>query len=147
MAFNFNDCDYASGVLLAEHFYSCYTPGKLVKQYIESIGYETLYEAHTVDGLHWLEIKKPGTLQSIRGGQTLATIHQIPIIKEPDPVPETPADLPVHIPIIVDIPEPRVYSDNEIKELQKRAIELQIPCPEVLAPAEVERQINLRTQK
>jgi SAM-dependent methyltransferase len=147
MAFNFNDCDYASGVLLAEHFYSCYTPGKLVKQYIESIGYETLYEAHTVDGLHWLEIKKPGTLKSLRGGQTLATIHQNPVIEEPVP-PPVPADPPpADIPIIVDIPDPRVYSDIEIKELQRRAIELQIPCPEVLAPAEVERQINLRTQK
>jgi hypothetical protein len=56
----------------------CYTPGKTIKSYIDPMGFELTSE-HVGNGdVAWLEIKKPGVIESIRGGQALAKIvaHQ-----------------------------------------------------------------------
>jgi len=69
-----NDCDRAHGVALAEKSFMCYTPGTAICQYAELIGYELMYR-HTGSGdLSWLELRRPGEITSLRGGQTLAKI-------------------------------------------------------------------------
>lgn len=70
----FNDCDRMPGVVLAENHYACYTPGRLINSLIKSIGFECTHSWHDNGPATFLEIKKPGELTSLRGGQTLARI-------------------------------------------------------------------------
>lgn len=75
LAFTFNDCDHSAAVELVERHFCCYTPGYLIRNLAEAIGFEIAYDWHE-DGtpITWLELKKPGELNSLKGGQTLAKI-------------------------------------------------------------------------
>jgi SAM-dependent methyltransferase len=79
--FSFNDCDYPEAVGAVEHNFCCYTPGRLVRSYAVSVGYEIVQSHRGNNSIHWLELQRPGTSQSIRGGQALAMIF-----KKPKPV-------------------------------------------------------------
>jgi len=72
--FTFNDCDSGHGAALSEQSFMCYTPGHAVAAAAENIGYEILDRHHGQGDIAWLELKKPGTIRSIRGGQSLAKI-------------------------------------------------------------------------
>lgn len=72
--FTFNDCDRGHGAALSERSFMCYTPGHAVARSAENIGYEILDRYHGQGDIAWFELKKPGTVQSIRGGQSLAKI-------------------------------------------------------------------------
>jgi SAM-dependent methyltransferase len=85
--FTFNNCDTVSGAQLFERFAGSYTPGRLVKQEAEKIGYEIVYEFSDAGATSWLELRKPGKLDSIRAGQTLALIKNDPSLPPP-PVPD-----------------------------------------------------------
>jgi len=74
LAFTFNDCDRPSAVRLVENYYCCYTPGYLVRELAISTGYEIVYSWSDPGPTTWLELKKPGELTSLKGGQTLAKI-------------------------------------------------------------------------
>ena len=74
LIFTFNDCDRSAGVELVERSFMCYTPGCAIIDLIEKIGYEVIYNFRTDLANSWLEIRKPGTLKSLRGGQSLAKI-------------------------------------------------------------------------
>lgn len=75
--FTFNDCERAHGVALAENHFMCYTPGHVIQSKAESAGYEVLHKHHGQGDLSWFELKKPGEIVSIRGGQSLARIVAI----------------------------------------------------------------------
>lgn len=70
--FTYNECDREHGVQLAEQNFMCYTPGRLIRKHAEFIGFEIMTNHH--GSVTWLEIKKPGKIESIRGGQSLAKI-------------------------------------------------------------------------
>lgn len=70
----FNDCDRDKAVMLSENKYCCYTPGRLVTQLVQTLGFEIIFQWHDEGPSTWLELKKPGTLHTLRGGQTLAKI-------------------------------------------------------------------------
>jgi len=70
----FNDCDNEKAVRLAESYYACYTPGKLVKDIARQIGYEIYFIWNDNLPTTWIELQKPGTLSSLRGGQALAKV-------------------------------------------------------------------------
>jgi hypothetical protein len=70
----FNDCDNEMAVRLAERYYACYTPGRMVKSIAERIGYEIYFIWNDQSPTTWIELQKPGTLTGIRGGQALAKI-------------------------------------------------------------------------
>jgi hypothetical protein len=75
LAFTFNDCDRIAGVKLVEQRFCCYTPGYLIKELARSIGFEITYEwFENHEPVTWLELKKPGVLTSIKGGQSLGKI-------------------------------------------------------------------------
>jgi hypothetical protein len=76
LAMTFNDCDRAHCVALVEKNFCFYTPGRRVKEIARSIGYRQMFEWTDTNNLTWLELRKPGELASIRGGQTLAKIIQ-----------------------------------------------------------------------
>ena len=87
--FTFNNCDTISGAQLFERFSGSYTPGRLVKAEAEKIGYEVVYEFSDAGATSWLELRKPGKLNSIRAGQTLALIKNNPSLP-PQILPEPP---------------------------------------------------------
>jgi predicted nucleic-acid-binding protein len=70
----FNDCDTEKAVKLVECYYACYTPGRLVKSIAEQIGFEIYFIWNDNVPTTWLELQKPGTLTTLRGGQALAKI-------------------------------------------------------------------------
>ena len=74
MLFTFNDCDLPHNIDLVERGYKYYTPGRLVKHYLENIGFVVLKHFRETYGMAWFEIEKPGKLESIKGGQVLAQI-------------------------------------------------------------------------
>ena len=74
----FNDCDNEKAVRLAEQYYACYTPGRIVKQIAERIGYDIYFIWNDNVPTTWLELQKPGTLTTLRGGQALAKVVHYP---------------------------------------------------------------------
>jgi hypothetical protein len=51
-----------------------YITGSQIKKLADSVGFELNFE-HSDRGFDWLELRKPGELQSIRGGQALGKIE------------------------------------------------------------------------
>lgn len=75
----YNDCDRDKAVILAENQFCCYTPGRLVTQLAQTLGFETVFSWHDDGPMTWLELRKPGQLNTLRGGQTLAKILPKPV--------------------------------------------------------------------
>jgi SAM-dependent methyltransferase len=82
VAFTYNNCDIAGRVGKVEHYSGSYTPGRLVRAYVQELGYETVFDLDDDSDTSWLELRKPGEYSSIRGGQTLAKIKNDPKIQE-----------------------------------------------------------------
>jgi SAM-dependent methyltransferase len=79
--FTYNNCNYPKAVDKVDEMQYSYTNGNTLKQFCKSIGFEIV---SSYDGekeinwcVSWLELKKPGELTSIRGGQNLAAINQL----------------------------------------------------------------------
>lgn len=72
--FTFNDCDWAHGVALAEQSFMCYTPGREIRAHCNQTGFETLSVYRGQGDVAWMEVRRPGEIESIRGGQSLAKI-------------------------------------------------------------------------
>jgi hypothetical protein len=70
----YNDCDRWQGVKAVEAQAGLYTPGSLIQGFAESIGFEQHFIYHDGGPWTWIEFRKPGEWQSLRGGQTLAKI-------------------------------------------------------------------------
>jgi len=70
----YNNCDRAQGVGLADRGFMCYTPKKYIVQHAENVGFEFTFDHDGLGDLSWVEFVKPGEIESIRGGQTLAKI-------------------------------------------------------------------------
>lgn len=74
LAFTFNDCDRSGAVQLVERSFMCYTPGSLVMALCENVGFD-IAQIYKVDAAcSWIELRKPGTLSSLRGGQNIAKV-------------------------------------------------------------------------
>jgi len=73
-AITFNDCDRPSGVELVEKGIAFYTPGNIIIKLAKNIGYQEIFKINDDGPTTWVELQKPGSLSSIRGGQTLAKI-------------------------------------------------------------------------
>jgi SAM-dependent methyltransferase len=74
LVMTFNDCDRDKGVMLVEQHFCCYTPGYLVRELAQSLGYQVAFSWTDQGPTTWLELQKPGNLVSLRGGQALAKI-------------------------------------------------------------------------
>lgn len=70
----YNNCDRSHGVGLAERNWMLYTPKRLILEHAADLGFE-LAESYDGQGdASWLEFKRSGDIESLRGGQTLAKI-------------------------------------------------------------------------
>lgn len=74
LAMTYNDCDRKGAVELAERSFTCYTPGRLILAICESVGFVIEQNYRLDAAVNWMELRKPGNLVSLRGGQTLAKI-------------------------------------------------------------------------
>jgi SAM-dependent methyltransferase len=74
LVMTFNDCDRAKGVMLVEQHFCCYTPGYLVRELAQSLGYRIAFSWTDQGPSTWMELQKPGNFVSLRGGQALAKI-------------------------------------------------------------------------
>jgi hypothetical protein len=74
--FSFNDCDQWRAVASAENNFHCYTPGRLILQHARARGYEIIHTHSVLSGTTWVEMKKPGVLDSMRGAQALAGVFK-----------------------------------------------------------------------
>jgi len=74
VAFTFNDCDRFGGVEMVERKCASYTPGRMIYEYLEELGFKITQRQEITTAVTWIEATKPGTLTSIRGGQALAKI-------------------------------------------------------------------------
>jgi len=95
-AFTFNDCDFGGAVRLTEHHFCCYTPGRLIKEHALALGFTIELDFNDEAGTNWLELRKPGTFETIRGGQNVATINpREDVWREPivETIPPTRVDL------------------------------------------------------
>lgn len=70
----YNNCDRAQGVGLAERAWMMYQPRRLVVAQVEQSGLEVAGAYDGPGDISWLEIRKPGNIETLRGGQTLAKI-------------------------------------------------------------------------
>lgn len=70
--FTFNDCDYAESIQTFEQRFKSYTPFRLIKPILDSLGFRVIQK--TNGEFDWCEVRKAGTLKSIRGGQALARV-------------------------------------------------------------------------
>jgi SAM-dependent methyltransferase len=99
--FSFNDCDHWRSVGLTEHHFCCYTPGRLIREHVKTLGFEITYDYNDHLGTAWLEIKKNGVLDSIRGAQAVASI-----LNKVKPMPK-----------IVDKPVKELYNELDLDML------------------------------
>lgn len=74
IGFTFNNCDRSGAVELVERNFMCYTPGRLLLSLCESIGYRIIQTYQLDAACTWVEMRKPGELTSLRGGQSMAKI-------------------------------------------------------------------------
>lgn len=74
LAFTINDCDRPGGVRLVENGSACYTPRSLITTLCQNIGFEVSREQPINQAVTWIEVKKSGDLQTVRGGQSLAKV-------------------------------------------------------------------------
>jgi hypothetical protein len=74
LVFTYNECDNWHGVGAVENAWMCYTPGSRIQTIARNLGYKII-EQYTGSGdIAWFEMRRPGEIQSLRGGQVLARI-------------------------------------------------------------------------
>ena len=76
----FNDCDIGGGVELAERSYMCYTPGHMIKTLAKTLGFEITQWYYLEKANALVELRRPGRLTSLRGGQSLGKIIPKPVV-------------------------------------------------------------------
>jgi SAM-dependent methyltransferase len=75
--FSYNDGDTPSGMGMAENFGQSYLPKSLVVPTCQSVGLDIVAEYSIGTNIHWLEVKRPGTLNTIKAHQVLGEIKII----------------------------------------------------------------------
>jgi SAM-dependent methyltransferase len=124
---SFNDCDNHRAVMLVEQFCASYTPGYLIRDLVQDIGFKQVYTWDDGGPSVWLELHKPGQLTSKRGGQVIASVCHINDYSDD-----------------VDYRIRRVYTEDEIAKLQETANTLNIDRKIIkrVTPYELEMEIN-----
>lgn len=72
--FSYNDGDTPQGAGMAENFAQTYMPKSMLVPLCESLGYEINKTSDYGNNISWIEIKKPGVLQTVKAHQVLGEI-------------------------------------------------------------------------
>ena len=73
--FTYNNCDLPYAVRNVDNRFCCYTPGHRVIEIAHAIGFELVKSIDKLENISWLELRKPGEIATLRGGQTLGEIR------------------------------------------------------------------------
>lgn len=73
--FTYNNCDLASGVRQAENRFNSFVPQKDLITIAKGYGFDIIKTVDLQQNISWIELKKPGELTTLRGGQALAEIR------------------------------------------------------------------------
>ena len=119
--FTYNNCDYAGPVKLVENHFTCYTPGRLIKEQAIKSGYIINYEFNEINGASILELRKPGSKVSLRGGQTLAVIKD-GVEAAADTVVKSKSKSTSVKSKILDRTTTKLYNDDERQRIQLTAV-------------------------
>jgi SAM-dependent methyltransferase len=81
----FNNCEHVTSLDLVMNNYACYATTEIIEKMAANLNYkvEFFWDRPENPGA-WIELRKPGSLSSNRGGQTMAKI--VPLIKHPNTV-------------------------------------------------------------
>jgi SAM-dependent methyltransferase len=74
--FTYNNADLPAAAAYAETYFMTYVPKSILIPMAESIGFETIFSFDLDPAFSCIEFKKPGTLHSIKTGQTLGEIKR-----------------------------------------------------------------------
>lgn len=74
VVFTYNDCDQPHGVANYESGFMSYTPGHMIRDYAENLGFEIVRDWQPHADLSWMELRKPGTMITQRAAQCLARV-------------------------------------------------------------------------
>lgn len=74
--FSYNDGDTSAGMGMAESMAQTYLPKSLLIPTCQSVGLEIVSEQNVDTNIHWLEVKKPGSLHTVKAHQVLGEIKQ-----------------------------------------------------------------------
>jgi len=99
--FTFNNCDLARNIATFEKGQRSYAPWRLLQPIIQDLGFKII-QTQTQEH-NWCEIRKPGTLKSIRGGQAVAKVF---------------SDTPVE--------KNKIYTADQKEHIRQEAIDLGI---------------------
>jgi SAM-dependent methyltransferase len=75
--FSYNNCENYKSVEMFENHFMTYVPNRDLVKIAKDVGYEIISARDEPTMTSWLEIKKPGSLTSIRAGQTLGKIKLV----------------------------------------------------------------------
>jgi hypothetical protein len=74
LIFTYNECDNWYGVGAVENAWMCYTPGSRIQTIARNLGYKIINQCTGTGDIAWFEMRKPGEIRSLRGGQVLARV-------------------------------------------------------------------------
>lgn len=72
--FSYNDGDRSGGAGMAESFFMSYMPKSMLIPLCESLGYEIVTDEARDMSVSWLEIRKPGKLETVKAHQVMGEI-------------------------------------------------------------------------
>jgi len=75
--FTYNNCDYPIGIDNFQNLYYCYTPGRTIKKMCTNMGFKILASFDLEHNVSWIEIQRPGKIDTLRGGQSIAEIKNL----------------------------------------------------------------------
>lgn len=74
MLFSYNNGDLPDAAGYAEHYYMTYMPKSMLVPLCEMLGFEVIDSQDFQPAVSWLQIKKPGTLRTVKSHQVLGAI-------------------------------------------------------------------------
>lgn len=74
--FSYNDGDTPEGAGMAENFAQTFIPKSLLIPICLSMGFEIVQTFNELPNISWIEIKKPGTLKTIKAHQVMGKIER-----------------------------------------------------------------------
>lgn len=75
--FSYNDGDTPAGAGMAENFAQTYMPKSMLVPLCESLGFEIDQEFDFEPNISWIEIRKPGTLETVKAHQVLGKLSRV----------------------------------------------------------------------
>lgn len=75
--FSYNNCEQYKSAEMFEHHFMTYVPNRELVAIVKKLGYELITSKDEPTMTSWVEIRMPGELTSIRGGQTLGKINRV----------------------------------------------------------------------